>query len=217
VSGTVHADRPAPRILRLSFTNSGKHNALDHPILDGIADALASTDARSVILTSSGRVFCAGYDIGDFRDDEMFMREAEKLVAHPHTEAIDALDRFDGATVCALGGDAIGGGLELALACDLRVSGADATLGMPPARLGLIYSHTGLRRFVDAIGLPRTRELFLRGATSMRARRPTVHRPPPLPQVGIVTRPPDATVMATQRTLLRGSRSTQTFLLLQIG
>jgi enoyl-CoA hydratase/carnithine racemase len=59
-----------------------------------------------------------------------------------------------------LNGHAIGGGLELALACDLRIAAASAKLGMPPARLGLIYSHSGLRRFVAAIGAPRTRELF---------------------------------------------------------
>ena len=63
--------------------------------------------------------------------------------------------------VAALGGHAFGGGLELALACDLRVCAPGARLGMPPARLGVVYSHTGLRRFVDAIGAARTRELFL--------------------------------------------------------
>jgi enoyl-CoA hydratase/carnithine racemase len=63
--------------------------------------------------------------------------------------------------VAALNGHAIGGGLELALACDLRVAADGARLGMPPARLGLVYSYTGLRRFLDAIGGARTRELFL--------------------------------------------------------
>ena len=63
--------------------------------------------------------------------------------------------------MAAMGGHAFGGGLELALACDLRVCAAGAKLGMPPARLGVVYSHTGLRRFVDAIGAARTRELFL--------------------------------------------------------
>ena len=71
-----------------------------------------------------------------------------------------ALDAFPFPVVAALNGHAIGGGLELALACDLRIAAAGAKLGMPPARLGLIYSHTGLRKFVDAIGAPRTRELF---------------------------------------------------------
>jgi enoyl-CoA hydratase/carnithine racemase len=63
--------------------------------------------------------------------------------------------------VAALNGHAIGGGLELALSCDLRIAAPGARLGMPPGRLGLVYSHTGVRRFLDAIGAARTRELFL--------------------------------------------------------
>ena len=63
-----------------------------------------------------------------------------------------------------LPGHTIGGGLELALTCDLRVAQEGIKLGMPPAKLGLVYSHTGLRRFIDAIGAARTRELFLLGS-----------------------------------------------------
>ena len=67
--------------------------------------------------------------------------------------------------MAALNGPAIGGGLELALSCDLRLASEEAMVGMPPARLGLVYSHTGLRRFVDAIGAARTRELFYTART----------------------------------------------------
>jgi enoyl-CoA hydratase/carnithine racemase len=104
-------------------------------------------------------VFSAGYDIGNLPRGE-FAEEAEALVAHPFHEAIAALDAFPFPAVAALNGHAIGGGLELALSCDLRIASEEAKLGMPPARLGLVYSHTGLRKFVDAIGAPRTRELF---------------------------------------------------------
>jgi enoyl-CoA hydratase/carnithine racemase len=107
-------------------------------------------------------MFSSGYDIGDIPDD-VFAVEAEKLVAHPFTAALDALDATDLPSVAALPGHTIGGGLELALCCDLRVAAEDIKLGMPPAKLGLVYSHTGLRRFVQAIGAPRTRELFLLG------------------------------------------------------
>ena len=107
-------------------------------------------------------MFSSGYDIGDIPRD-VFAAEAEKLVAHPFTSAIDALDATNIPTVAALPGHTIGGGLELALACDLRVARDGIQLGMPPAKLGLVYSHTGLRRFLHAIGEPRTRELFLLG------------------------------------------------------
>ncbi len=65
--------------------------------------------------------------------------------------------------VAGLSGHTIGGGLELALCCDLRVARSDIKVGMPPAKLGLIYSHTGLMRFLDVVGEARTRDLFLRG------------------------------------------------------
>jgi enoyl-CoA hydratase/carnithine racemase len=104
-------------------------------------------------------VFSAGYDIGNLPSEE-FADRAEALVAHPFHAAIEALDAYPFPSVAALNGHAIGGGLELALSCDLRIAAEEAMLGMPPARLGLIYSHTGLRKFVDAIGAPRTRELF---------------------------------------------------------
>jgi enoyl-CoA hydratase/carnithine racemase len=104
-------------------------------------------------------VFSAGYDIGTLPRGE-FAEEAEALVAHPFHEAIAALDAYPFPAVAALNGHAIGGGLELALSCDLRIASEEAKMGMPPARLGLVYSHTGLRKFLDAIGAPRTRELF---------------------------------------------------------
>ena len=107
-------------------------------------------------------MFSAGYDIGEIPEDE-FEARAERLVAHPFTEAIDALEAFPFPTLAVLPGHTIGGGLELALACDLRVAEEGVLLGMPPAKLGLVYSHTGLRRFLDAIGAARTRELFLLG------------------------------------------------------
>jgi enoyl-CoA hydratase/carnithine racemase len=107
-------------------------------------------------------MFSSGYDIGDIPED-VFAEEAERLVAHPFTSAIDALDATDLPTVAALPGHTIGGGLELALACDLRIARDGIALGMPPAKLGLVYSHTGLRRFLRAIGEPRTRQLFLLG------------------------------------------------------
>jgi len=160
--GQLLHDQPADGVLRLTISNPGKRNALDHAILDGIAEALAATDARCVILTGADGMFSSGYDIGDIPAD-VFTVEAEKLVAHPFTSAIDALDGFDRPTVAACAGHTIGGGLELALACDFRIAATDIKLGMPPAKLGLVYSHTGLRRFIDAIGVPRTRELFLLG------------------------------------------------------
>ena len=165
--GKLLLDEPVAGVVRLTISNPAKRNALDHPILDAITATLLRLAAEPrttgcVIVTGAHGMFSAGYDIGEIPDED-FEERAEHLVAQPFTQAIDALEAFPMPTLAALGGHTIGGGLELALACDLRVAAAGVKLGMPPAKLGLVYSHTGLRRFIDAIGAPRTRELFLLG------------------------------------------------------
>jgi enoyl-CoA hydratase/carnithine racemase len=164
MAGELISDRPADGVLRLVISNPAKRNALDHAILDALTYELRSLDddVRCIILTGRDGMFSSGYDIGQIPPDE-FAQEAEKLVAHPFCDALQALDATEIPTVAALGGATIGGGLELALACDLRLACSHIKLGMPPAKLGLVYSHTGMRRFINAIGEPRTRELFLLG------------------------------------------------------
>ncbi|MEI7559092.1 MAG: enoyl-CoA hydratase/isomerase family protein [Actinomycetes bacterium] len=163
MAGTVIRDEPAEGVVRLKISNPNKRGALDHPILDELANKLPSTDeARCLILTGEDKIFSAGYDIGDI-PEAVFAEEAEKLIAHPFAAALEGLDRCEVPIVAAITGHAVGGGLEIALACDLRIAEPTARFGMPPAKLGLVYSHTGLRRFIDAVGVPRTRELFLLG------------------------------------------------------
>jgi enoyl-CoA hydratase/carnithine racemase len=165
-NGKVKIDRPAEAVARLTISNPEKRNALDHDILGAIAEAMPSLDdgieTRCVILTGEGSVFSAGYDIGDI-PDEVFAEEAERLVAHPFHRAIQAVEDFPFPTLAVLNGHALGGGLELAVTCDLRLAATGAKLGMPPAKLGLIYSHTGLQKFIDTVGVARTRELFFVG------------------------------------------------------
>jgi len=160
--GRLLVDEPAPGVTRLTISNPAKRGALDHPILDSFASTLPRLDSRCVIITGEESTFSAGYDIGDL-PDSVFADEAEKLVAHPFAEAIDAVGAYPFPTVAALNGHTIGGGLELALACDLRIAAATIALGMPPGKLGLVYSHTGISTFIDIVGAARTRELFLVG------------------------------------------------------
>jgi enoyl-CoA hydratase/carnithine racemase len=167
-NGKLLVDEPAQGVVRLTISNRAKRNALDHPILDAITATLSElgspdSQTRCVVVTGAHGMFSAGYDIGEIPDED-FEERAERLVAHPFTEAIDALEAFPYPTLASLPGHTIGGGLELALACDLRLADEGIRLGMPPAKLGLVYSHTGLRRFLDAIGAARTRELFLLGS-----------------------------------------------------
>ena len=158
--GRLLVDEPAPGVTRLTISNPAKRGALDHAILDSFTSLMGTLDARCVMITGEKTTFSAGYDIGA-RDDSVFADEAERLVAHPFGTAISAIEAYRYPTLAALNGHTIGGGLELALACDLRIAASTITLGMPPAKLGLVYSHTGIRKFIDTIGAPRTRELFL--------------------------------------------------------
>lgn len=165
-AGKLKLDRPADAVARLTIDNPEKRNALDHEILAAIAEIMPQLDqgieTRCVLITGAPPVFSAGYDIGSIPDDR-FEQEAEALVAHPYHAAINAIERHPWPTVAAINGHCLGGGLELAISCDLRICANDALLGMPPAKLGLIYGHTGLKKFLDTIGLPRTRELFFTG------------------------------------------------------
>jgi enoyl-CoA hydratase/carnithine racemase len=164
--GKLVCDHPAEAVARLTLSNPERRNALDHDVLDGLAEALPALDrgieVRCVIITGAGTTFSAGYDIADI-PDESFARDAEALVAHPFHAAMEAVSTHPYPVVAAINGPCLGGGLELAVRCDLRIAAEGARLGMPPAKLGLIYGHTGLARFIDAIGVARTKELFLTG------------------------------------------------------
>jgi enoyl-CoA hydratase/carnithine racemase len=164
--GKLLLDHPAEAVARLRIANPERRNALDHEILGAIAEVLPRLDdgiaTRCVLITGTPPLFSAGYDIAEFTE-EAFEREAEALVAHPFQAAMEAIVAHPWPTVAAINGLCLGGGLELAVSCDLRIAAAGAKLGMPPAKLGLVYGHTGLRRFLETIGLPRTREMFFTG------------------------------------------------------
>ena len=164
--GKLLLDSPAEAVVRLRISNPDRRNALDHEILDALAETLPRLDqgieTRCLLITGAPPVFSAGYDIAAI-PSETFERDAEALVAHPFHTAMEALASHPWPTVAALNGACVGGGLELAITCDLRIAAAGAKLGMPPVKLGLVYSHTGLRKFLDTLGLARTKELFLTG------------------------------------------------------
>lgn len=161
-SGKLVRDEPADGVVRLRISNAARRGALDHEILDTLAETVAGLDARCLVITGSDGVFSAGYDLGNLEGQE-FEESAERLVAHPFHAAIEALEAFEFPVIAQVNGHAIGGGLELALTCDIRIAARGVKVGMPPAKLGLIYSHTGLRKFVDACGPAHTAEIFYVG------------------------------------------------------
>jgi enoyl-CoA hydratase/carnithine racemase len=164
--GKLVLDYPADAVARLTISNPERRNALDHDILNALAEALPQLDrgieVRCVVITGAGEIFSAGYDIAGIPEDT-FAEDAEALVAHPFHAAMEAVSAHPYPVLCAINGHCLGGGLELAVRCDLRLATMSAKLGMPPAKLGLIYGHTGLQKFIDVVGYTRTKELFLTG------------------------------------------------------
>jgi enoyl-CoA hydratase/carnithine racemase len=164
--GKLVLDHPAEAVARLTISNPERRNALDHEILDALAKVLPELDrgieVRCVVITGAGEVFSAGYDIAGI-PETTFASDAEALVAHPFHAAMEAVSAHPYPVLAAINGHCLGGGLELAVRCDLRLCAMRAKLGMPPAKLGLVYGHTGLQAFIDVIGLARTKELFLTG------------------------------------------------------
>ncbi|GGT61727.1 MULTISPECIES: enoyl-CoA hydratase/isomerase family protein [Actinomadura] len=136
--GTVTIDRPAKR----NAMSADMWRALPG-ILDGFA---ADPDVRVVVLTGAGGNFCAGADISELddihRDDD----------SHLSTVAERALAAFGKPTLAAIEGYCVGGGCQLAAACDLRFAAEGARFGITPARLGIVYPAAATARLVRLVG-----------------------------------------------------------------
>ncbi len=152
-------DRGPVRILTLD--NPAKRNALDFGSLAELSQACAAAGrdrVRCLVIRGAGdQAFSAGFDL-----DAMDAGEGDRPDLAVE-RAMEALEAVPCPTVAFLNGSAFGGGCELAATCDLRVARAGVSLGMPPARLGVVYAAAGLRRFLALVGPSRTREMFFTG------------------------------------------------------
>lgn len=140
-------------------------NLVSQDVTVAMRDALSHIEqdgnVRAVVLAAAGeRAFCAGSDVKEFPSLHGRVGEG-KLVAE--NAAYDQLAKLALPTVAAIEGDALGGGLELALCCDLRVASQTARLGMPEVRLGVMPGSGGTQRLPRLIGLARAKELILLG------------------------------------------------------
>jgi enoyl-CoA hydratase len=154
-------DRGAIRILTLD--NPQKRNALDFASLSELRDACAvaaQDGVRCLVFRGEGdKAFCSGFDIAAIPTGP---QEGDRpdLAVERTMEAVEAVPC---PTVAFLNGAAFGAGGELAVTCDLRVARPGVSIGMPPAKLGVVYPPGGLRRFLSLVGPARTRELFFTG------------------------------------------------------
>ncbi len=139
-------------------------NALSSAMLDELDaafDEAAKGDARALLITGAGdKAFCAGADISELRGRPI---EADLAAAERGQKLFARLDDFRVLSVALLNGLALGGGLELALACTFRVAAPGARMGLPEIKLGLIPGYGGTQRLPRLIGEARALELILSG------------------------------------------------------
>src|SRR5207253_9201121 len=161
-----------------------------------LEDFAGDRDIRVVVLTGAGgKAFVSGADISKF-DDERATREAVELYNATTEKVYSAIATYPKPTIALIQGYCIGGGLNLAIGCDLRFCSEGSRFGLPAAKLGLGYGYPGLKRFIDTIGPANTKDIFFSarqfGATEALA-------------LGIVNRMlPDAELASFVETYARG-------------
>ena len=150
--------------LHIVFANLARHNALSVDMWGAVPPLLeqAAGDERVRVVVFSGageKAFVSGADISQFEDQ----RAAKEAVKHYEALAEDALMsiyRFPKPTIACIRGWCIGGGVNVAISCDIRLAADDAVFSIPAARLGLGYRYSALKNLVDLIGPGAAKDLF---------------------------------------------------------
>jgi enoyl-CoA hydratase/carnithine racemase len=155
------------RVGYLLVNNPERHNAISLDMWQAIStilkQAASDRDLRVLVVTGAGdKAFIAGADISRFGDERA---DAGAIAAYnAATErAFADLDHFPKPSIAMIRGYCIGGGLAVALGCDLRICSAGARFALPAAKLGLGYSFSGVKRLVDVVGPAFTKEIIFTG------------------------------------------------------
>ncbi len=159
--GDLVAVRTEGSVAIVTLDRPEKLNALSSALESDLGAALGTAevaDARAIVIAGAGRSFSVGADVTEMRGQT----PADILAYYRATgDVYERVSDLPMPTVAAIHGHCLGGGLELALACDLRVADATAVFGLPEVALGIVPSSGGLLRLVQAVGPARTKELVL--------------------------------------------------------
>ena len=156
--------RESIAVIRLERPDS--LNALSFEVLDKLASAfaeVAASDARALVITGAGdRAFCAGADIPELRNRDLM---SQRRGAEKGQNTFALLDTLEIPSVAVVQGFALGGGLELALACTFRLATPAGRFGLPEIKLGLMPGYGGTQRLPRLVGEARALDLILSGRT----------------------------------------------------
>jgi enoyl-CoA hydratase/carnithine racemase len=155
-----------PPLARVLLNRPERRNAITRAMWRALPAIRAAIEAHQDVLIAliegAGAHFSVGADISEF--DEVYRDiGSARDYADAVQDGLKALIDLDRPTIAVLHGNAVGGGLGLALACDLRFCAADAHLAITPARLGLVYGHAETRRLVELVGPSRAKDLLFTG------------------------------------------------------
>ena len=148
----------------LIFNNPERHNAVSMDMWDAtrrmLEDFASDTDVRVVVLTGAGtKAFVSGADISKFGDERATLDAVAKY--NELTEiAYAGIHDFPKPTIAMIRGYCIGGGVGIAVSCDMRICADNARFAVPAAKLGLGYDYTGLKRLIDVVGASFAKEIF---------------------------------------------------------
>jgi enoyl-CoA hydratase len=166
VSEVLRVERPGDAVAVLTLTRPDRLNAIGTETLAALDAALTTLEAddsvRAFVVTGEGRAFCAGADIDELSGLDGAAGFARFV--HGFTDVLDRLEQHPKPSVAAVDGAALGGGLELALACDLRVASDRAHLGVPEIRLGLLPGAGGTQRLPRLLPRGVALQMLLTGA-----------------------------------------------------
>lgn len=156
------------RVATLIFNRPEKRNSLSPDLLIKIHQTLENfaqeDEMRAVVVRGVGdKAFSSGYDIAAIPTEVSPETQENLRGQNPLDLALHSIINFPYPVIALLNGYAYGAGCELAVCCDLRIGADDIRMGMPPAKLGLVYSLAGLKRFAQTVGFSKTREIFFTG------------------------------------------------------
>ncbi len=150
-------------VASLEINRLEKMNSLSPGVLGSIVASLEEFgkdgSVRCVVLSGrGGKAFSSGYDFSFLESDDMLRDYGGRT--HPLATACDAIERFPRPVIAMVCGYAMGGGLELAVACDFIICSDDSKMSVPPGKLGIAYPFSGLQRIVGAVGFSNAKRMF---------------------------------------------------------